>query len=130
MAVPTADTLYGKSLDIDASNEIQTFAAAGTLVVTGSMVRVSLSGTTYTVTLDNNNVPSSVAFGGTSGAASNPIRELFVIVEANTASGTVTIGGANLLAGGISPTLATTVTGVLQFLWDSAISKWVFVRNA
>lgn len=123
-SVKTAESSTTNDLQFQEPTQIQTFAAAGTLIVTGSICRVSLSGTTYTVTLGTNRVPPS---GGTAG---QEIFDLYIHVEANTASGTVTFGGANLLAGGIAPTLATTVTGILHFQYNSAISKWLFVRNA
>lgn len=122
--IATQENAALNDLQLVAPSQIQTFAAAGTLVVTGSVTRVSLSGTTYTVTLGTNRVPAS---GGNLG---EELFDLYIVVEANTASGTVTFGGTSLLAGGIAPTLATTVTGCLHFVWDSAIQKWVFVRNA
>ena len=120
MAGITSVDLFANTIETESSAQVQAIAAAATLLINGSTVRVTLAGSTYTVTLPTTNVPSA-STGNT-----NPVLWLIVIVEANTASGTVTFGGANLVTGNVAPTLATTVTGKFLFVWDSAISKWVF----
>lgn len=126
MPVQTSNNLPGDSdiYLVNAQNQVVAISAAITVTPTNSIQRWGLTGTTYTITLG---VP---IFPVNSAGNETPVLRFIAIIETNAASGTVTVGGTNQITGQSAPTYATTVTGSMEWLWDSGISKWVLLAKS